>query len=463
MKRYAGRLVLPVVLLVAALVCWFVASQLGKADSAEASTSSEAQSDVPVVSVRRLPEFATASQSSDAMERALASLPADPGGLSCAAIWVDGQPVFQLRSDRPLLPAFAQLAITGHAALDVLGPDYTFETRVMALSGPDEEGTVAGGVYLVGGGDPVLMTDGYSRSFSPIRATRTPLEVLARAVADAGVTRIDGNVIAVEGRYDDQRALPGWPEAYLAPSVVGSLSALQVNDGLGTDPETGPAVAAARLFDDLLESLDIRITDSARSVGGDEDLTDAQTIASISSPPLSDIVFQMLAANDAGAAELLLKELAADSGQLGTTQAGAGIVQRVLRDQGVTVAIPFRDGSGVDPVGGTTCDQLVATLDAVPDGHATLGSLPSYDLPGVAAGRLQAVDISSDLRAIGGIQGDASGLVARTVDPGRRVTIASIVNRSNGPREADLAFQDALVAIVDDLRATVDIDLVSDG
>lgn len=461
MKQYAGRFVLPLLLLGAAIAAWLVGSQLGRSEPARTVQSADEVSETPLVSVRRLPEFATSSQSTDAVATALASLPAEPGGLSCATIWVDGEPVLDLGGNRPLVPAYAQLLITGHVALDVLGPDYTFETRVMALSAPDDEGRIGGGVYLVGGGDPVLMTDGYSRSFNPVRSTRTSIEALAEAVVEAGVTRIDGNVIAVEGRYDDQRGLSGWPEEFLAPSIVGRQSALQLDDGLGSDDENGPAIAAARRFDDLLEGLDVRVTDSARTIGDDEDIADAQTIARISSPRLSEIVLQMLAANDAGAAELLLKELAADTGQLGTTQAGARIVQRVLEDQGVVVDLPFRDGSGLDPIGGTSCDQLAKTLDSLPDDHPTFDSLPSYDLPGVVDGRLQALALTSDVRAVGGVHGDASSIVARTVDQGRRITIATIVNRPNGPRADDMAYQDALVAVIDDLRSTVAVDAVA--
>ena len=106
------------------------------------------------------------------------------------------------------------------------------------------------------------------------------------------------------------------------------------------------------------------------------------------------------------------------------------------------------------PIGGTSCDQLAGAVDAIPGDHPTLDALPAYNLPGVFDGRLRQVEIDSDVRMVGGVVNDVSSVVGRTVDQGRRVTFASIINRPGGPSEADLLYQQALVEVVDGLRSS---------
>ncbi len=470
LRSYLGRFVLPVMLLTAAIVAWIVANELEQVERASASSASSAPAQslsAPLVSVRRLGDFATSTAHQERLAEALASLPSDPGGLSCVSVFVDGQPVLEQRSDRPLVPSYAQLLITGHAAIDFLGADYRYTTQVLATELPDLNGRIFNGVYLDGGGDPVLMSYKYSLGFRPVHGTRTAIEDLAANVTAAGVLRIDGGVIGIERRYDDQRSLPGWPPEYAESGAVGPLSALLLNGGFTQRavPDVAvaiaaeqPATMAAERFADELWDTDVQVFDSYRTLGADEELPTLVVIAQISSPPLRDIVLQTLADNDATAGVMIVKELGVAASGVGSTQAGGRAIQQLLQDQGVDVPVPFRDGSGIDPFGGTSCDQLATTADTIPDGHPTLDSLPAYNLPGVFDGRFSDVDLAADLRLVGGIEIDASGFVARTVGEGSRVTIASIINRPGGPTDKDLAYQQALVELVDTLRLSTSVE-----
>ena len=455
---------LPVLLLAGAAGAWFVAEELGTVDRAAPTTIEDSDLATPLTSVRRVPDFATSSSRASTIEAALESLPAEPGGLSCVSVLLDGEPVLQQRSDRALAPSYAQLLITGHAAIDILGPDYRYETQLLARSLPDLNGRIFDGVYLVGGGDPVLMSYSYSLGFRPTLATRTAIEDLAARTVEADVVRIDGGVIAIERRYDDQRSLPGWPADYSDDGIVGPLSALQLDDGfaeraaanLGVAiPAEQPALFAAERFTDQLRDLDVQVFGTNRVLGPEEELPSLVPVARIFSAPLGEIVVQMLAVNDATAAELIMKEIGLAASDVGSTQAGGRAIQELLQNQGVEVPVPFRDGSGLDPIGGTTCNQLATAADTIPVGHPTLQVLPAYYLPGVFDGRLVDIEIESDLRLVGGVERDASGFVARTVDEGNRVTIASIINRPGGPSLSDLAYQQALVEMVDDLRLSI--------
>lgn len=61
-------------------------------------------------------------------------------------------------SNVPLPPASVTKSVTALYALEALGAEHRFATRVLA-SGPVENGVVQGDLILAGGGDPVLVTD----------------------------------------------------------------------------------------------------------------------------------------------------------------------------------------------------------------------------------------------------------------------------------------------------------------
>lgn len=67
-------------------------------------------------------------------------------------------------------PASVTKAITALYALDVLGPGYRFETRLLA-SGPVKDGVLDGDLILVGGGDPTLDTDALAAMAAKLKAT----------------------------------------------------------------------------------------------------------------------------------------------------------------------------------------------------------------------------------------------------------------------------------------------------
>ena len=343
--KYLKRLVLPASLLAAAVACWLLATEIGTANDSSRVASASTELVTPLGSVRRVPEVASAAAARYQVAETIADLPPDPGGVSCAAVLLDGEAIVDLRSATPLSPGYAQLLITAHAAIELLGPDYQFETRVMAPALPDGEGRVVGSIYLIGGGDPVLMSQAYANALRPRLTTRTAVEDLADMVVAAGVLAIDGGVVGIEDRYDAERALPGWPPEVLEQRVVGPLSALQLNDGFVEDAGPGasgvlavenPALHAAGEFDDLLEARGV-VIDGVSQVATAETapaLSGLVRLASVESPPLADIVAQMLAVNDASAAELIIKEVGRFDRQSGTTQAGGRSVQSVWRGFG---------------------------------------------------------------------------------------------------------------------------------
>lgn len=98
-----------------------------------------------------------------------------------------GHVLFDDFGDTPLNPASNQKLLTSAAALELLGPDYTFSTRVMR----DDTS-----LYLVGEGDPTLQVD--------------DLRQLAMAVAPAldftGIVRL----VYDDSAFSERRLAPGY-------------------------------------------------------------------------------------------------------------------------------------------------------------------------------------------------------------------------------------------------------------
>ena len=92
-------------------------------------------------------------------------------------------------------PASNLKLFTSAAAMNVLGPDYTFSTTV-AEDGAQSGSTLNGNLYLKGTGDPTMLAADY--------------DALATKVAAAGITRINGQLVADDTWFDNQRLGASW-------------------------------------------------------------------------------------------------------------------------------------------------------------------------------------------------------------------------------------------------------------
>ena len=110
--------------------------------------------------------------------------------------------------DLPLPPASALKAITAVYALDALGAQHTFTTRLVA-TGPVSNGRVQGDLVLMGGGDPVLGTD--------------DLAEMARRLREAGVQGVTGRFLVWGGALPYVRTIDaGQPDHVgYSPAVSG--------------------------------------------------------------------------------------------------------------------------------------------------------------------------------------------------------------------------------------------------
>ena len=128
-------------------------------------------------------------------------------------------------------PASNTKLFTVALALDRLGPDFRFETRVLADTPPDSEGRIRGAVRLVGGGDPNLSARAVPYRAGPVTGNPLgPIEELADQVVARGVKRIDGGIIGDDTWYVWEPFPEGWAIDDARYEYGAPVSALTVND-----------------------------------------------------------------------------------------------------------------------------------------------------------------------------------------------------------------------------------------
>ncbi|MEM9040627.1 MAG: D-alanyl-D-alanine carboxypeptidase/D-alanyl-D-alanine-endopeptidase [Actinomycetota bacterium] len=280
---------------------------------------------------------------------------------SCAAVSASGVTVASFNADVPVIPASVQKLVVAAVALDVLGPDHRFATSVAVP--PPLDGEVAGDVFLIGGGDPLLTSDDFPILDDPRPAFgTTSLDVLADAVVAAGVTRIRGSVIGDGTRYDDEFVVDTWGEG-IAGVDAGPYDALLVNDarvrGISSRLDD-PNEAAAREFVRLLGERGI-VVDTGWGSGAASTLV--PVVGTVESEPLATVVAEMLTTSDNNTAEMLLKELGVVAQGNGSRAAGLAVLRDRLTAWGIDLdGITLVDGSGLSTGNRLTCAAVLELL-----------------------------------------------------------------------------------------------------
>ncbi len=113
-----------------------------------------------------------------------------------------GKTVSSFNAQKSMIPASTMKLVTTAAALEMLGPDFCFQTT-LAISGKiAKDSVLTGDLYIIGGGDPTL---GSEKTGDP-----DFLNKWVWALRKSGINKINGQIIADAGIFDDEGINPDW-------------------------------------------------------------------------------------------------------------------------------------------------------------------------------------------------------------------------------------------------------------
>jgi D-alanyl-D-alanine carboxypeptidase/D-alanyl-D-alanine-endopeptidase (penicillin-binding protein 4) len=119
-----------------------------------------------------------------------------------------GETLYNREGDIRLMPASNTKLLTSAAAMESLGTGYRFTTDVRRVAGDDD-------LYLRGTGDPTMLASDY--------------KALAASVAQAGMTTIEGDLVADDTWFDKVRLGNSWNWDDEANFVAAPVSALTIS------------------------------------------------------------------------------------------------------------------------------------------------------------------------------------------------------------------------------------------
>ncbi len=114
-----------------------------------------------------------------------------------------GEELYRANGSRKFIPASIVKLPVALAALDLLGPDYRWETALWAAGDVTPDGTLVGDLLLPATADPTL-----SERFHP--DDRAPLDSLAVRLLRSGVRRVEGDLVVDVSRWDSVTVPGSW-------------------------------------------------------------------------------------------------------------------------------------------------------------------------------------------------------------------------------------------------------------
>lgn len=337
-----------------------------------------------------------------------------------------GETIFELNSEESLAPASIQKLITTSAALELLGPRYTFKTIVGYRGTLNKRtGKLTGDIVIRGGGDPALGSAYFTDHYGGF------LKDWVTDIRNFGIKTIEGKVLTDDSYYDFQPVPPKWLwedsgnyygagvyglsvfdntfNIHFLTSMEGSLpvitkispaecrhemlnlltasgntdkgyvfAAPYSNFGwiAGSIPVnredfvlkasiTDPPLLLAKIFKNDLDSAGISISGMASTARLEKSymVKDLIIISEKISPPLCDIIEVLNHESVNLYAEHLTKELGKTYKGLGSTSAGIDVIKRFLSDSGINNDGMFiEDGSGLSPLNAINTKGMVNLL-----------------------------------------------------------------------------------------------------
>jgi D-alanyl-D-alanine carboxypeptidase/D-alanyl-D-alanine-endopeptidase (penicillin-binding protein 4) len=112
-----------------------------------------------------------------------------------------GNELFSRNSEKLMIPASVLKIITSATALEILGTDYRFKTRI-GYVGNIQNNVLNGDLVIISGGDPTLGSAYFS--------DRDFFKEWAGKIREAGIRKITGNIVLDKSNYEAEELPPTW-------------------------------------------------------------------------------------------------------------------------------------------------------------------------------------------------------------------------------------------------------------
>ncbi|HEX2095604.1 MAG TPA: D-alanyl-D-alanine carboxypeptidase/D-alanyl-D-alanine-endopeptidase [Longimicrobiaceae bacterium] len=338
-----------------------------------------------------------------------------------------GATLYRRDSGRMFVPASNMKVVTGAAALEALGPEFRYRTRLSA-TGPVQDGTLRGDLVVEGSGDPTI-----SARFGG--DPRAVFRAWADSLRARGIQRVAGRLVGDDDAFDDVPLGRGWAWDDVDAPYSAEVSALELNEGMASvrvapgarageparvaldpptgyvpmanravtaaagtrvtvevarDPEgTGIVVSGAVPLDTMGVEEGVAVRDNTRyfatvlretlqaagievqGVAADADaLPEAErsavrtTLFAHASPPLREILPVFLKPSQNQIGEILLKTLGRELRGEGSAQAGRAVTDSLVRMWGLDPRqLAQADGSGLSRYNLVSPELLAGILE----------------------------------------------------------------------------------------------------
>ncbi len=373
-----------------------------------------------------------------------------------------GDTLVSRNAGKLFMPASNMKIVTSAIALAQLGPDYRYRTT-FGTAGIRRDSTIDGDLLVIGRGDPTVSDRMRGNAM-------LVMDAIADSLSARGIRRVTGSLSRFGNAFPDTTLGYGWEWDDLGEYYGSGVDELIFNEGMapttvradgGRDSLfSGPAKDLGKTY---LEAMATALARHGITVAGG--VSDRRPLASpafdtlftLISPPLREILPALMKPSQNQIAELLFKTVALERGGAGTADSARKLEARQLLAWGaLSDGFLIFDGSGLSRHDLVTPETIVRIHDVIQRDTAFAAyyaSLPVAGVDGTIRNRMKGTPAEGNVHAKTGTLSGASSLSGYVTDAdGERLIFTILCNNFVTPTSAVTRTADVIAAALASFR-----------
>jgi D-alanyl-D-alanine carboxypeptidase/D-alanyl-D-alanine-endopeptidase (penicillin-binding protein 4) len=375
-----------------------------------------------------------------------------------------GDTLYSRNAGKLFVPASNMKIITGAVSLALLGPEFRFRTTFVTR-GAIRAGVLDGDLIVIGRGDPTVSDRAQQGD------ARTWMRRVADSLAARGITRVAGGLVRGGNAFPDSIYGYAWEWDDLDGSSAAPVDELLYNEGMttairrvgmrDTTVEVATRVPARTYLEALASALTERGIQTGRGVTDsvvDVVAPRTDTLFTVFSPPLRNILAYMAKPSQNQIAEVLLHTIGLERTGVGSADSGAAVVTRQLVQWGAERdGFVIYDGSGMSRHDLVSPETIVRTLVALQSDTAFSAfyeALPIAGVDGSLRTRMVGTSAARNMHAKTGTLQFVRSLSGYVTDAdGDRLVFSLLDNHFTTPVDSVSRLQNDIGALLATYRA----------